>query len=92
MSYSSEPRRHADESASVEERRQRGPLGEHLTDAELAPIRVHTDGDTWHVDYGSYAHGHHQTREGAITEALAAAVWENRELTIERPRRIETQP
>ena len=76
-------------SPAADEPRQRGPLGEHLTDAELLPIRVHTeDGCCWQVDYGSYVQGYHDSREEAIVEALAAAVWENRELTIERPRRI----
>jgi hypothetical protein len=67
--------------------RQRGPLGEQLTGAELEPIRVHTEGGTWLVDYGSYVQGHHGSREDAI-EAALTAVWENRELSIERPRRI----
>lgn len=70
--------------------RQRGPLGEQLTDAEILPIRVHTqDGRCWQVDYGSYAQGYHGSREEAIGRAMAAAVYENRELTIERPRRID---
>jgi hypothetical protein len=63
-------------------------MGEHLTDAELEPIRVHTKRGAWQVDYGSYAQGYHDSREEAIAEAMKAAVWENRELTIERPRRI----
>ena len=75
-------------SSTANEPRQRGPLGEQLTDAELKPIRVHTKGGTWRVDYGSYVQGHHGSREEAIEAALTAAVWENRELTIERPRRI----
>ena len=75
-------------SSAADEPRQRGPLGEQLTDAELKPIRVHTQGGTWRVDYGSYVQGHHVSREEAIETALTAAVWENRELTIERPRRI----
>ena len=75
-------------SSAANEPRQRGPLGEHLTDAELRPIRVHTKGGTWRVDYGSYAQGHHGSREEAIKTAMKAALWENRELTIERPRRI----
>ena len=75
--------------SAADEPRQRGPLGEHLTDAELLPIRVHTkDGRCWQVDYGSYAQGYHDSREDAIVEALAAAVWENRELTVARPRAI----
>jgi hypothetical protein len=64
-------------------------LGEQLTDAEILPIRVHTrDGSCWQVDYGSYVQGYHDSREEAIAKAMAAAVYENRELTIERPRRI----
>jgi hypothetical protein len=75
-------------SSTAGEPRQRGPLGERLTDAELKPIRVHARGDAWLVNYGSYAHGRHGTRDEAIKAALTAAVSENRELTIERPRRI----
>ena len=75
--------------SSAVEPRQRGPLGEHLTDAELEPIRVHSkDGNCWQVDYGSYAQGYHDSRREAIEEALAAAVWENRDLMVERPRKI----
>jgi len=72
----------------ADEPRQRGPRGEHLTDAELEPIRVHTQRGAWQVDYGSYAQGYHDSREEAIAEAIMAAVYENRELTIERPRPI----
>jgi hypothetical protein len=68
--------------------RQTGPLGEGLTDAELEPIRVYAEAGAWRVDYGSYASGHHSSREAAIEQALKGAVWENRELTIERPRKI----
>jgi hypothetical protein len=68
------------------EARQRGPLGERLTVAELLPIRVHSKDGTWQVDYGSYAQGRHGSRDEAIEWALAAAVWENREVTIERPK------
>jgi hypothetical protein len=75
-------------SAAVVEPRQRGPLGERLTDAELEPIRVHTKGGAWQIDYGSYVQGYHDTREDAIATALTAATRENRELSIERPRRI----
>jgi hypothetical protein len=64
-------------------------LGEQLTDAELLPIRVHTeDGSCWQVDYGSYVQGYHDNREVAIAKAMAAALYENRELTIGRPRPI----
>ena len=72
----------------ADEPRQRGPLGEHLTDAELEPIHVHSKGGAWQVDYGSYAQGYHDSREEAIAEAITAAVYENRELAIERPRPI----
>ena len=58
-------------SSTVGEPRQRGPLGEHLTDAELEPIRVHTRDGAWHLDYGSYARGHHDSREEAINAAMA---------------------
>lgn len=75
-------------SSTADEPRQTGPLGERLTDAELKPLRVYAKGGTWLVDYGSYAKGHHSSREAAIEEALKDAVWENRELTIERPRKI----
>jgi hypothetical protein len=75
-------------SSTAGEPRQRGPLGERLTDAELKPIRVHAKGGAWLVNYGSYAHGRHGTRDEAIRAALTAAVQENRELTIERPRSI----
>jgi hypothetical protein len=75
-------------SSAADEPRQTGPRGERLTDAELKPIRVYTRNGTWLVDYGSYAKGHHDSREAAIKEALKDAVWENRELTIERPRKI----
>jgi hypothetical protein len=49
---------------------------------------VYAKAGAWRVDYGSYASGHHSSREAAINEALKGAVWENRELTIERPRKI----
>jgi hypothetical protein len=75
-------------STAAGEPRQTGPLGERLTEAELKPIRVHGQDGGWRVDYGSYARGHHESREEAIEEALKSAVWENRELMIERPRRI----
>jgi hypothetical protein len=75
-------------SSATIEPRQRGPLGEHLTDAELKPIRVHKKRGSWQVDYGSYAQGYHASREEAIEAAMTHAVYENRELTIERPRKI----
>jgi hypothetical protein len=75
-------------SPAASEPRQRGPLGEHLTDAELKPIRVQKRRGTWQVDYGSYAQGYHASREEAISAAMTHALYENRELTIERPRKI----
>lgn len=71
-------------SSAASEPRQRGPLGEQLTDAELEPIRVRMETGTSRVDYGSYVQGHLGSREEAIEAALTAAVWENRELTIEK--------
>jgi hypothetical protein len=85
---SSETQNQATCSSVADEPRQRGPRGERLTDAELKPIRVHRRDGTWLVNYGSYIQGHHASREEAIEAALTAAVWENRELTIARPRRI----
>jgi hypothetical protein len=67
---------------------QSGPLGEPPTLAETEPIRVHQEDGGWQVDYGSYVQGHHANREEAIKAAMTAAVYENRELTIERPRKI----
>ena len=83
-----QPGRFAVVPSVVDQPRQRGPRGEELTDAELEPIRVHLTHEAWQVDYGSYARGHHESREEAIRAAMTAAAWENRELTIERPRRI----
>ena len=51
--------------------------------SENGPIRVfHSDGK-WLVDYGSYAHGFHLTREAAIHAAAAAARSEHRGLLVE---------
>ena len=61
-----------------------GPLGEQLTQAEMLPIRVHSDEKgRWLVDYGSYAQGYHATRREAIEEAARAAYAERRALTVE---------
>jgi Uncharacterized protein conserved in bacteria (DUF2188) len=51
--------------------------------AETDPIRVFPKDDKWLVDYGSYAHGYHQTRREAIETATRAAQTEQRELTVE---------
>ncbi len=47
------------------------------------PIRVLARDDKWLVDYGSYAHGYHLTRNEAIKTATDAAKHERRELVIE---------
>jgi hypothetical protein len=51
--------------------------------AETDPIRVFAKDGKWLVDYGSYAHGYHETRREAIETARRAARHEHRELTIE---------
>ena len=51
--------------------------------SETGPIRVFLNQGQWLVDYGSYAHGYHATREGAITAASAAARAEHRGLLVE---------
>jgi Uncharacterized protein conserved in bacteria (DUF2188) len=51
--------------------------------AETDPIRVFLKDGKWLVDYGSYAHGYHETRREAIETATRAARVERRELTIE---------
>jgi len=64
--------------------RQLGPLGEALTDAEIAPIRVHRAArGGWAVDFGSYVQGYHPTREAAVAAATLAAEREQRGLEIE---------
>ena len=64
--------------------RQLGPLGEALTDAEIAPIRVHrVAGGGWAVDFGSYVQGYHPTRDEAIAAATLASEHEQRALEIE---------
>jgi hypothetical protein len=47
------------------------------------PIRVFAREGKWLVDYGSYAHGYHDTREEAIETAARAAEVEQRELEVE---------
>jgi len=59
------------------------PLDQRLTLVEPEPIRVHQEDGLWQVDYGSYAHGYHRSREEAIEKATTDAARENRELTIE---------
>jgi hypothetical protein len=39
--------------------------------------------DLWLVDYGSYAHGYHATREEAIATGTQAARDEHREFVVE---------
>ena len=51
--------------------------------AETDPIRVYPRDGQWLVDYGSYAHGFHSTREQAVTTATTAAAVEQRDLIIE---------
>jgi Uncharacterized protein conserved in bacteria (DUF2188) len=51
--------------------------------AETDPIKVFPRDGKWLVDYGSYAHGYHQTREEALEKATRAARDEQRELTVE---------
>jgi Uncharacterized protein conserved in bacteria (DUF2188) len=53
-----------------------------MTD-ESGPIRVFPRDGKWLVDYGSYAHGYHETRREAIETATRAARNEDRELAIE---------
>jgi hypothetical protein len=50
---------------------------------ESDPIRVFRENDKWLVDYGSYAHGYHSTREAAIHTAAAAARSEHRGFLVE---------
>jgi hypothetical protein len=47
------------------------------------PIRVYLKEGQWLVDYGSYAHGFHATRDAAIQTAAAAARSERRGLLVE---------
>ena len=51
--------------------------------SQTGPIRVFLDNGKWLVDYGSYAHGYHLTREDAIHTAAAAARSEHRGLLVE---------
>lgn len=50
---------------------------------ESDPIKVYPRDGQWLVDYGSYAHGFHTTREEAVKTATAAGVVMQRELIIE---------
>jgi Uncharacterized protein conserved in bacteria (DUF2188) len=50
---------------------------------ESGPIRVFLRDGRWLVDYGSYAHGYHETRREAIETATRSARNEHRELAIE---------
>ena len=51
--------------------------------SEFGPIRVFAKKGMWLVDYGSYAHGYHATREEAVATGTKAARDEHRELVIE---------
>jgi Uncharacterized protein conserved in bacteria (DUF2188) len=51
--------------------------------AETDPIRVFPKDGKWLVDYGSYAHGYHETRREAMETATRAAKTEQRELAVE---------
>jgi hypothetical protein len=55
--------------------------------AETDPIRVFARGGKWLVDYGSYAHGYHDSRREAIEAATLAARDERRELVIDADER-----
>ena len=50
---------------------------------ESDPIRVFARNGKWLVDYGSYAHGYHETRSQAIQTAVLDAKKEGRELVVE---------
>jgi Uncharacterized protein conserved in bacteria (DUF2188) len=51
--------------------------------SETDPIRVFPRDGKWLVDYGSYAHGYHETRREALETATRAARDEQRELTVD---------
>ena len=51
--------------------------------SETGPIRVFARKGKWLVDFGSYAHGYHTTRDEAIQTATKDARDEHRELVIE---------
>jgi hypothetical protein len=59
--------------------------------SESGPIRVFAKKGMWLVDYGSYAHGYHATREEAIATGTKAARDEHRELVIDEPA-VEEEP
>ena len=50
---------------------------------ESDPIRVFARNGKWLVDYGSYAHGYHETRSEAIRTAMKAGKDERREVVID---------
>jgi hypothetical protein len=50
---------------------------------EEDPIKVFPRKGMWLVDYGSYAHGYHKTRDQAIETATQAAKDEERDLVIQ---------
>jgi hypothetical protein len=47
------------------------------------PIRVFAKNGKWLIDYGSYAHGYHTTRDEAVETATRAARSERRKLVVE---------
>lgn len=51
--------------------------------SESGLIRVFARNGKWLVDYGSYAHGYHDTRDEAIRIATADAKKEQRDLVVE---------
>jgi hypothetical protein len=55
---------------------------------EADPIKVYARDGRWLVNYGSYVHGSYDTRSEAIKAAAAAALVEQRELTIEPEREV----
>ena len=48
-----------------------------------SPIKVFSRNGKWLVDYGSYAHGYHTTRDEAVQTATLAAHYEHRPLEVE---------
>jgi hypothetical protein len=50
---------------------------------EEDPIKVFARNGKWLVDYGSYAHGFHKTRDQAIQTATQAAKDDERDLVIQ---------
>lgn len=66
-----------------DESRLRWEPSERVRMSETGPIRVYLEEGQWLVDYGSYAHGFHATRDAAIQTAAAAARSERRGLLVE---------